>query len=69
VREYLAHLREKGLASATIKRRLSVLRSLVRLARLFQLVSWTLELPGEKLQRHRETRRPSLSDIRRLLGP
>src|SRR6202011_1195044 len=68
VHDYLVQLRQRGLASATINRRLSALRSLVRLARLFQLVSWTLELPSEKLQRHRETRGLSLSDLRRLLA-
>src|SRR5919202_6991367 len=39
VHDYLVELRQKGLSSATINRRLSALRSLVRLARLFQLVS------------------------------
>jgi integrase/recombinase XerC len=48
VHDYLVQLRQRGLASATINRRLSALRSLVRLARLFHLISWTLELPGEK---------------------
>src|SRR3989442_635771 len=67
VHDYLVQLRQKGLASATINRRLSALRSLVRLARLFQLISWTLELSGEKLERYRDTRGPGLSGMRRLL--
>jgi integrase/recombinase XerC len=68
VHDYLVELRQRGPASATINRRLSALRSLIRLARLFQLVSWTLELPGEKLERHRDTRGPGLGGMRRLLG-
>src|SRR2546421_4298887 len=68
VHDYLVQLRQRGLASATINRRLSALRSLIRLARLFQLVNWTLELPGEKLERQRDTRGPGLSGMRRLLG-
>src|SRR5205807_3751086 len=64
----LLQLRQRGLASATINRRLSTLRSLVRLARRFQLVSWTLELPGEKLKRSRDTRGLGLGDMHRLLG-
>jgi integrase/recombinase XerC len=68
VHDYLVQLRQRGLASATINRRLSTLRSLVRLARLFQLVSWTLELPGEKLERSRDTRGFGLDDMHRLLG-
>jgi hypothetical protein len=42
--------------------------ALVRLARLFQLISWTLELPGEKLERYRDTRGPGLGGMRRLLA-
>ncbi len=68
VHDYLVQLRQRGLASATINRRLSTLRSLVRLARLFQLVSWTLELPGEKLERYRDTQALGLGDMHRLLG-
>jgi integrase/recombinase XerC len=68
VHDYLVQLRQRGLASATINRRLSALRSLVRLARLFHLISWTLELPGEKLERQRDTRGPGLGGVRRLLG-
>ncbi len=68
VHHYLVQLRQKGLAAATINRRLSALRSLARLARLLHLISWTLELPGEKLERHRDTRGPGLGGMRRLLG-
>jgi hypothetical protein len=30
--------------------------------------SWTLELPGEKLERRRDTRDPGLGGMRQLLG-
>jgi integrase/recombinase XerC len=69
VHDYLVQLRQRGLASATINRRLSALRSLVRLARLFHLISWTLELPGQKPERHRDTRGPGLRTWRRARWP
>ncbi|MFW6295640.1 MAG: tyrosine-type recombinase/integrase [Halothece sp.] len=56
VLEYKAKLIEKGLAEATVNRRLSALRSLVNHARKVGLCEWTLsDVKGEKVTRYRDT--------------
>jgi SAM-dependent methyltransferase len=45
VLEYAVELRQRGLAQATIDRRLSTLRSLVRMASALGVVGWSLEIP------------------------
>jgi integrase/recombinase XerC len=55
---YRAHLTERGLASATIARRLAALRSLVKLARTLGRITWTLDVPGPKVQSYRDTTGP-----------
>jgi integrase/recombinase XerC len=66
--DYLNYLRELGRARATVNRRLAALRSLVKLARLLGLVTWSIEVSGEKLKRYRDTRGPGLDGVRRLLA-
>lgn len=65
--EYRTRLVEKGLAPATINRRLSALRSLVRLANTLGLVSWSLSIKGVRSQALRDTRGPQLEGFRQLL--
>jgi integrase/recombinase XerC len=55
---YKAHLRDRGLAAATINRRLATLRALVKLARLLGLVHWGLEVEGLRAETYRDTRGP-----------
>jgi integrase/recombinase XerC len=55
---YKAHLVERGLAAATVNRRLAALRSLVKLARVLGVVPWTLEVQNAKAQAYRDTRGP-----------
>lgn len=55
---YLAHLTKKGLALATITRRIAALRSLTHAARLIGIITWTLELPMPKVVAYRDTRGP-----------
>ena len=64
---YRGALLDRGLAPATINRRLAALRSLVRLARTVGIVPWTLEVPGLKAESYRDTRGPGLQGVRRLL--
>ena len=47
--DYLNHLRELGRSRATVNRRLAALRSLVKLARLLGLVTWSIEVSGGNL--------------------
>src|SRR5262245_52123296 len=43
---YRAQLLGRGLAPATVNRRLAALRSLVRLARTLGTTNWSLDVPG-----------------------
>ncbi len=65
---YRAHLVASGLSPATVDRRLAALRSLVKLARTFGLVSWALDVPNVKAQPCRDTRGPGREGFRRLLA-
>jgi integrase/recombinase XerC len=67
VLDYVHHLQEHGRSRATINRRLAALRSIVKMARLIGLVSWSIEVGGEKVERYRDTRGPGLTGVRRLL--
>ncbi len=64
---YRAALVDSGLSAATVNRRLAALRSLVKLARTFGLVSWELEVPNVKAQPYRDTRGPGREGFRQLL--
>lgn len=55
---YRAQLLGRGLQPATINRRLAALRSLVKLARLFGQVNWSLETPPLPTEPYRDTRGP-----------
>jgi integrase/recombinase XerC len=68
VHDYVNHLHQRGLAGATINRRLAALRSVVRLARSFDLVLWALDVPGERVRGYRDTRGPDVAGARRLAG-
>ena len=68
VLDYRAHLVEKGLAPATINRRLAAVRSLVRLARTLGIVPWVLEVKDVPRQAYRDTRGPDRTGFVRLLA-
>ncbi len=68
VLRYRADLLARGLAPATVNRRLTALRSLVALARTVGLVPWTLEVPGVESVAYRDTRGPGQAGYRRLLA-
>lgn len=64
---YRATLLDRGLAPATVNRRLAAVRSLVKLARTLGMVPWSLELAGVKSAAYRDTRGPGLAGFRGLL--
>lgn len=64
---YKASLVERGLAAATVNRRLAALRSLVKLARVLGVVPWTLEVQNAKAQPYRDTRGPGRVGFRAML--
>lgn len=58
---------ERGLAAATVNRRLSSLRSATALMRTVGLVAWTLEVEGERASRVWDTRGPAEQGVNALL--
>lgn len=57
----------RGLAPATVNRRIQVMRNLVRIARRVGLVNWTLEVNNMKRVTMRDTRGPGIMGVRLLL--
>jgi integrase/recombinase XerC len=66
VRAYQMHLKARGLAHATINRRLAALRSLVALAQSLGLVVWSLRVRSLKVEGMRDTRGPGVPAVQRL---
>ncbi len=64
---YKSALVAQGLSASTINRRLSALRSLVKLARTFAIVRWTLNVDSVKAEAYRDTRGPGRSGVMRML--
>jgi integrase/recombinase XerC len=64
---YRAHLVESGLQSATIARRLSALRSIVKLARRLGRVAWALDVESPKVLEYRDTTGPGRAGWREML--
>lgn len=64
---YRSSLMDRGLAPATINRRLAALRSLVKLARVVGMVQWSLEAENLRSQAYRDTRGPGKETARILL--
>ncbi len=68
VLSYKAKLIDKGLAEATVNRRLSALKSLVNYAQKLEKCSWNLDdIQGEKIQTYRDTSGLEAADYKRLL--
>lgn len=65
--EYRNSLKERGLQSATINRRLSSIRAVVRLGRMLGLVPWTIEIPNEKSQPYRDVSGVGINGIEKIL--
>ncbi len=65
---YKAHLVDRGLAPATIARRLAALRSVIKLARTLGQVAWAIDIPSPKAEAYRDTRGPGLEGWRALLA-
>jgi integrase/recombinase XerC len=64
---YRADLLARGLSPSTVNRRLAALRSLVKLARLFGMADFILEVESVKSQAYRDTRGPGRDGVRRLM--
>jgi len=68
VMDYKAELLERGLAEATVNRRLAAVRSLVNCARLLGVTDLEINVEGEKVQSYRDTRGVSVDAVRSMLG-
>ena len=64
---YSAYMQDRGLGASTINRRLSSIRRLVKLARRYELVSWTLEVDALRVEGYRDTTGPGLDGWHRML--
>src|SRR5215210_4106092 len=64
---YGRHLLDRKLAAATINRRLSTLRRLVKLARRLGLIDWAVDVEGLRAEPYRDTAGPGADGWRRLL--
>jgi len=65
--KYKTHMVERGLAPATINRRLAALRSLVKLSRTLGMVQFSLEVENCKSQSYRDTKGPGKAGFRSML--
>jgi integrase/recombinase XerC len=69
VLKYKAHLIDKGLAEATVNRRLAAVRSLVNYARKVGLCQYSLEdIQGEKTKKYRDTSGVSAAQFKKVLA-
>lgn len=64
---YREHLVGRGLAPATVNRRLAALRSLVQLARQVGAVAWDLLLPRLPSRPYRDTAGPGVEAVRAMV--
>jgi integrase/recombinase XerC len=67
VDSYRSEMSERGLPVTTINRRLAALRSLVKLANTFGLVTWTLRVKNMPVQPYRDTCGPGRDGFRAML--
>lgn len=68
VLSYRNAMQTRGLASATINRRLAALRSLVDLAQLLGSIEWSLGIKNVRHERRKDTAGPGETGVRALLA-
>lgn len=68
VLDYRNRMLDKGLAASTINRRMSAIKSLVKMSRMMGLVSFVLDVPGVKPDPVRDTKGPGLGVVRDILA-
>lgn len=68
VQEYKTQLIKRGAAPATVNRRLSMLRSLVKAARMYGIVTWNLTVPNMMNETYRDTAGPGKDNVMKMLA-
>ncbi len=63
---YRANIVDRGLASATVRRRLAALRSMAKLARQLGRIEWSLDVESPRVARLRDTSGPGLDGWRKI---
>jgi len=61
------HLNALGMKPSTISRKIAAIRSLVKLARLFGLITWSIEIQNDKVKPYRDTKGPGKSNFEKML--
>ncbi len=65
---FRSHLRAARLSAASINRHLAALRSVTKLGRMLGMLTWYLEVPSLTPEPRRDTRGPSVDEVRRMLA-
>lgn len=64
---YKNELLTRRKSTGTTARRIGAVRSVVKYARMFGLITWTVEVTAPRVERSRDTRGPSLETIQAML--
>lgn len=64
---WLGAMRDAGLSTATRRRRLAALKSVVRAARMLGAVQWSIEVRGPRVETFKDTRGPGEADTNRII--
>lgn len=64
---YRRSLLERNLASSTVNRKLSTIRSLLKLARILGLCTYSIEIENLKVELYRDTRGPGTDGVRKMM--
>lgn len=67
VRDYLTDMAQRELSPATCNRRLSAIRSALKLGRRLELLTWTLDVDSLKVRPYRDTAGPGEDAYRAML--
>jgi integrase/recombinase XerC len=65
---YRAHLLDEKVAPRTVNRRMSAIRSMLKMARMIGLVTWTIEIENERVTSVKDTRGPGKDAVVAMMG-
>jgi integrase/recombinase XerC len=65
---FRGYLASAHLSASSINRHLATLRSVSKLGRMLGMMTWYLEVPGVKAEKRRDTRGPTVAEVREMLA-